>query len=171
MKLLTASALLLASSAASADVVSSDAHGFEVRESVQVHASPALTWASLTHVGRWWSAAHTYSGKSANLTLSTVAGGCFCERLPAGGSVEHMRVSFVDPGKRLVLTGALGPLLNEAVTGVMDIRMEKNETGTRVSVSYKTSGFVHGNAKEIAPAVDSVLREQFERLSAVAGPD
>jgi hypothetical protein len=45
-----------------------------------------------------------------------------------------MRVSFVDPGKRLVLTGALGPLLNEAVTGVMDIRIEKNETGTRVSL-------------------------------------
>ena len=32
-------------------------------------------------------------------------GGCFCERLKDGGGVEHMRVTFVDPGKRIVLTG------------------------------------------------------------------
>lgn len=171
MKFLTATALLLASSSAAAEVVSSDPHDFEVRESVQVLASPDLTWTALIHIGRWWSAEHSYSGKSSNLTLTPIAGGCFCERLPHGGGVEHMRVSYVDPGKRLVLTGALGPLLNEAVTGVMEIRIEKNATGTQVSLTYKTTGFVHGNANEFAPAVDGVLRQQLERLSAYAGPD
>ena len=50
------------------------------------------------------------SGNSANLSLALTPGGCFCERFPKGGGIEHMRVTYVDPGKRVVLTGALGPL-------------------------------------------------------------
>ena len=37
-----------------------------------------------------------------------------------------MRVTYVDPGKRIVLTGALGPLLYEATTGVMDIQVKRS---------------------------------------------
>ena len=48
---------------------------------------------------------------AANLSLDAAPGGCFCERLPNGGGVEHMRVTYVEPGKRIVLTGSLGPLL------------------------------------------------------------
>ena len=55
--------------------------------------------------------------------MSLSPGGCFCERLPNGGGIEHMRVAFVDPGKRLVLTGSLGPLLYQATAGVMDVQV------------------------------------------------
>jgi adenylate kinase len=84
-------------------------------------------------------------------------GACFCERLPNGGGVEHMRVVHVDPGKRLVLTGSLGPLLYEATTGVMDVQVSAVGTGSRVSINYKVAGFATGGAARLAPLVDRVI--------------
>ena len=54
-----------------------------------------------------------------SLALSPAA--ACARRSPDGGGIEHMRVVYVEPGKRLMLTGALGPLLYEATTGVMDV--------------------------------------------------
>ena len=63
---------------------------------------------------QWWSKDHTYSGDAARMSLQLRPGGCFCETLDGGGGIEHMRVTFVQPGERVVLTGSLGPLLYEA---------------------------------------------------------
>ena len=95
-----------------AEVVSASSNGFEVRETVNV-ATLLRRRLSLhsASVGSWWDPEHTYSGSAANLSLDAEPGGCFCERLPNGGGVEHMRVTYVAPGKRIVLTGSLGPLL------------------------------------------------------------
>jgi uncharacterized protein YndB with AHSA1/START domain len=112
----------------------------------------------------WWNADHTYSGKSENLSLSLQAGGCFCERLPeSGGGIEHMRVAYVVPGEHLVLTGALGPLLYEAVAGVMDVKVERIAGGARVTLDYKAAGFANGGAEKLAPLVDQVLGDQMAR--------
>ena len=43
------------------------------------------------------------------MTLQMRPGGCFCETLDGGGGIEHMRVTYVQPGERIVLTGSLGP--------------------------------------------------------------
>ena len=45
------------------------------------------------------------------------AGGCFCERLKDGGSVQLLQVVYAAPGEGLRLRGALGPLQTEASTG------------------------------------------------------
>ena len=112
--LLLGTALLAGSTPAAADVVTASSNGFEVRETVNLAVRPEAAFAAFGNIGGWWDAQHTYSGDSSNLRLTLTPGGCFCERFPDGGGIEHMRVTFVEPGKHLILTGTLGPLLYEA---------------------------------------------------------
>jgi hypothetical protein len=125
-----AALLFLAGAPASAEVVSASANGFEVRETVPLVVPPEVTFKAFGDLPAWWDPEHTYSGSSSNLGLDLVAGGCFCERIPkTGGGVEHMHVVFVDPGKRVVLSGPLGPLLYETTTGVMDVQVKPSARG------------------------------------------
>jgi uncharacterized protein YndB with AHSA1/START domain len=164
MKSFAVIGLLLVSAGANAEVVSASANSFEVRETVTLVVPPDRAFDGFRHIGSWWDPQHTYSGDSANLSLSLAAGGCFCERIPkTGGSVEHLRVAYLDPGKRLVLTGALGPLLYEAVTGVMDIEVKRIAGGSQLTLDYKAAGFASGGAEKFAGAVDGVLADQVKR--------
>ena len=171
MKLLIPALLLSASAPAAAEVVSAGPGGFEVRTSVEVPLLPQEAFAAFAEPQSWWNGEHTYSGKSQNLSMKLAPGGCFCESLPNGGGVEHLRVSYVDPGKRLVLTGALGPLLYEAVAGVMDVKVEAIPGGSRVTMSYKAAGFAMANAEKLAPLVDQVLADQMNRYRDFASPE
>ena len=92
-----------------AEVLGVAGNGFEVRETAHTAASPDKVYAALLLPARWWSSNHTFSGNAANLTWDARAGGCWCETLPNCGSVEHLRVVYVSPGKALRLRGALGP--------------------------------------------------------------
>ena len=166
--LILAAALLGAASAAQAEVVSAGPNGFEIKHSVQLVAPPATVYAAFGRIGGWWAKGHTYSDDSANLRLSLTPGGCFCERLPNGGGIEHMRVTYVDPGKRVVMTGALGPLLYEATAGVMDVQIERLAGGARFTLNYRTAGFARGGAERLAPLVDQVLAEQVKRFRTFA---
>lgn len=165
MKAMVPIALALASPA-SAEVVSASSNGFEVRETVNVASSPAEAFAAFGRVGSWWDPQHSYSGSAANLRLDAEPGGCFCESLPNGGGVQHMRVTYVAPGKRIVLTGSLGPLLFLSTTGVMDVKFDAAANGTQITVDYRAAGFFNGGADKIAPAVDQVLSGQVNRLKA-----
>lgn len=165
MKAVTLVALALGSPAG-AEVISASSNGFEVRETVTVSDAPAEAYAAFGRIGSWWDPAHTYSGSAANLSLEPQLGGCFCERLPNGGGVQHMRVSYIEPGKRLLMTGSLGPLLFLSTTGVMDVKFEPETNGTRVTLDYRAAGFFNGGAEKIAPAVDQVLGAQASRLKA-----
>jgi len=155
--------LSMVASPATAEVVSSNANGLHVRETVQVVIPTDRAYAAFARLPDWWNKEHTYSGDSANLSLALNAGGCFCERLKDGGGVEHMRVTFIDPGKRVLLTGSLGPLLFQATSGVMDIQFERIAGGTKVTLDYRAAGFAEGGAEKLAPLVDSVLAEQMSR--------
>ena len=77
-----------------------------------------------------------------------------------------MRVAVALPGKRLVMTGSLGPLLFEATTGVMDVKFDASAGGTQVTMEYRASGFAQANAQKLAPLVDQVLSEQLRRYAA-----
>jgi uncharacterized protein YndB with AHSA1/START domain len=163
MKWIIAAAALCASGAAQAEVVSADANGLHVRQAVQIVVPPVNAFAAFGQVSDWWNPEHSYSGKAANLSLSLTPGGCFCERFPDGGGVEHMRVTYVEPGKRILLTGSLGPLLYLATTGVMDVQFERIAGGTKITLDYKAAGFAEGGANKLAPVVDGVLAEQMRR--------
>jgi hypothetical protein len=154
---------LLFATPASAEVVSANANGFHVRQSMQLVVPPELAYDAFGRVGSWWDKEHTYSGDSSNMSLTLSRGGCFCEQLKNGGGIEHLHVSYVDPGKRLLLTGSLGPLLFDATAGSMDVKFDKIAGGTKVTMDYKVAGFANGGAEKLAPLVDSVLGEQFKR--------
>ena len=153
---------------ASAEVVSASSNGFEVRETVQLVVPPDVAWSSFANVSQWWDPDHTYSGKSENLTLSLQPGGCFCERFPKGGGIEHMRVTYLDPGKRIVFSGALGPLLYEATSGVMNVEVRTAAGGSQLTLDYRAAGFFNGGGEKLAPQVDEVLAGQLKRLRTYA---
>ncbi|HXC74161.1 MAG TPA: ATPase [Sphingomicrobium sp.] len=163
MKALLPVLLLAASAPAAAEVVGASANGFEVRQVVPLVVKPEVAFQAFANLPSWWNPEHTYSGKSQNLSLALSPGGCFCERFPAGGGIEHMRVTFVDPGKRIVLTGALGPLLYEATAGVLDVQVKSTAGGSQLTLDYKAAGFANGGADKLAPIVDQVLADQLRR--------
>jgi uncharacterized protein YndB with AHSA1/START domain len=160
--------LLLIAAPASADVVGASANGFELSYTVNLTVKPEVAYSAFANIPAWWNADHTYSGDSKNLSLSLNPGGCFCERFPKGGGIEHMRVAYVDPGKRIVMTGSLGPLLYDATSGVMDIQVKSQAGGSQLTLNYRVAGFAKGNAAASAPIVDKVLGEQLRRYRAFA---
>lgn len=167
--------LALVSFPAHAEVAASTEDGFVSHNEVLVRASPAEAWAMMLRPGEWWNGEHTYSGDAINMTISAKAGQCFCEAVPAtGGEIEHMRVIYVVPGSTLRLTGGLGPLQAEAVTGVLTMALEPAGPMTRISWDYVVGGYARTPMTEYAPLVDQVVGEQLirlaTRLGAVADP-
>ena len=170
MKFLIAVAMLGLASPAASEVVKAGEHGFELSYSEVVTASPAEATEAFGKVGMWWNPDHTYSGNSDNLSMALQPGGCFCEKLPGGGGIEHMRVAYVDPGKRIVLTGSLGPLLYEATSAVLDVQIKPAGKGSTVTATYKVAGFANGGAAKLAPLVDKVMGEQISRFAVYTTP-
>ena len=73
-------------------------NGFVVKFDVNVNAPAAKVYDALVgQIGSWWDPQHTYSGDAKNLSIDARPGGCFCEKLPNGGGVEHARVIYVAP--------------------------------------------------------------------------
>ncbi len=163
MKWALALMMLAAPAAAGAEVVSAGPHGFEIRHAVQVVIPEGAAFDAFAQLPAWWNKEHTYSGDSANLSLSLAPGGCFCERLPAGGGIEHMRVTYVVPGEQVVMTGSLGPLLYQATTGVMEVKVSRIAGGSRLTLDYRVAGFASGGAEKLAPLVDQVIGDQMAR--------
>jgi len=159
-----APAVLLLAQSAPAEVLSVGSSGFEVRETVHVRAASDKAYEALLQPARWWSSDHTFSGSAANLVLDARAGGCWCENLPDGGSVEHLRVVYVAPGKSLRLRGALGPFQGLGVDGAMTWALKSSANGTDISVSYTLGGYARDGFDVLSKAADRVLGEQIERL-------
>ena len=148
---------------------------FVIRHVVTVPASPEETWVRLLNPAQWWSSEHSYSGDAANLSLDPRAGGCFCETLPSAdgaeprGSVEHMRVVYVERPRALRMEGGLGPLQSESLLGKLTIFLKPGEAGTQILFEYVVAGHFRQPVAAIAPAVDAVLGQQILRLGAGLG--
>ena len=156
---------------AGAEVTAISDVGFASHNQVEIAASPEAAWQAMLEPRLWWNGEHTYSGDAANLTLSARAGQCFCETVPAtGGEIEHMRVIYVAPGSTLRMTGGLGPLQSEPVTGVLTMTLEPDGEMTRISWDYVVGGYMRTPIAEIAPLVDQVVGEQLLRLATRIGP-
>ena len=149
---------------AAAEVVQSAPGGFEVKNTVTVAAPLDRAWTVLVAPRLWWDKDHTYSDDAANLTLDERPGGCFCEKLPNKGGVEHMRVVYIQPPRMIRMVGALGPLQAEAADGTMAITLTKAGAGTNITMTYVAGGYIRAGADKIAPMVDRVLAGQLEGL-------
>lgn len=161
-----AATILLAAGPATAAVKSSTPAGFELESKAVVKASPAEAYAAAGRLGEWWNPSHTYSGKAANLSFDPRAGECFCERTDEGGTIEHGRIVYAQPGQALRLHGALGPLQASGVTGSLTWAFKAVPGGTEITQTYVVGGYVPGGADKLAPPVDRVMSEQFGRLVA-----
>ncbi|MET0371854.1 MAG: ATPase [Sphingobium sp.] len=167
--------VLAMSWAADAKVASSSDVGFAVQDGFDLASGDAAAvYALIATPARWWNAAHSYSGNAANLTIDPRAGGCFCEAVPArdgkpAGSVEHARVVYAAPGEELRLSGALGPLQSEAVTGSLGFKIApQGKGGLRVTMTYVVGGYARMPMSQLAPLVDQVLSEQVQSLRRAA---
>ncbi len=148
-----------------ADVVDSSAAGFTSRNTTQINASPKAVFKHLvTDIGRWWNPEHTYSGASENLYLEPRAAGCFCEKLKAQGSIQHMAVVYIAPVETIRMTGALGPLQQFAALGTLTISLKENAGGTSIDWTYAVGGYHPKGFENFAPLVDKVLKLQLDRL-------
>jgi uncharacterized protein YndB with AHSA1/START domain len=151
-----------------ADVADSAANGFTVKLDVAIQAPPQDVYRRLVHnIADWWDSAHTFSGDAHNLSIDDKPMGCFCEKLPSGGGARHMEVVYADPGKKLVLIGALGPMQPMAATGSMTIQLTSAGEGTKVAVVYALTGYLPTGMNSLAVPVDAVLTQQFTRLKSL----
>jgi len=150
-----------------AEVVEAFNDGFLIKHSVIINAAPSHVYNRFIHPKAWWDPQHTWSGQAKNLTMVAKAGGCFCESLDGGGSVMHMSIVFVDPGKSMRLHGSLGPLQMEGVSGSMMVEFQpisERPDQTLLSLSYGVGGYRKGGLTYLAPLVDQVLGNQIQRL-------
>ena len=150
-----------------AEVTSVGPSGFAVKHEVAIKAAPGIVYDALAvKVGSWWNPDHTFSHDSKNLSIAAVPGGCFCERFPDSGGVQHMTVVYASPGKALRMSGALGPLQGSGLAGSLTWELAKSEAGTKLVVTYVVGGYVAGGFEKIALAVDAVIGDQAGRLRA-----
>jgi uncharacterized protein YndB with AHSA1/START domain len=157
-------ACALLAGAAEAEVTAGAPDHLAVKETAHIAAAPDKVYAALIHPGRWWNSVHSFSGDAANMSLDARAGGCWCEKLPHGGSAEHLRVVLAVPEKTLRLRGALGPFQGMASDGVMTVTLAPKDGGTDLTLTYDLFGSIDGGFANMAPVVDGNLGEQVVRL-------
>ena len=168
-----------------AEVAEAHDDHFITRNEAVVDASRTETWLALISPARWWSSEHTWSADAENLRLTPQAGGCFCETIPETetpdggftlqGSVEHMRVIQAYPEAALRMSGALGPLQSEPVSGILTIAISEAEESpegkprTRIVWEYNVGGKMRYPIPVISNAVDGVMTLQLTRLADLLG--
>jgi hypothetical protein len=154
---------------ADAAIVDSTRLGFTVKHEKNMSVDPmTLHNIFCKEIGQWWDPEHTWSGKSENLYIQVYPGGAFGEQMESGKAVRHMSVIYLDPGKVFRMQGALGPLQQYAVTGIMTLEFKRNGDSTHVSLTYTVGGYIPGGASKFAAVVDQVLDSQFQRYTGYA---
>lgn len=157
---------LAAIAPARAEIVSAGPGGFNLRHVADTpNVAPPVVWAALSDIGKWWDPEHTYSGDSRNLTLEPLVRGCFCEKLSLYAGIEHASVIYAQPAKTLRLSGALGPLQEFGVSGVLTWQIEPAGGGSRITLTYNAGGFADRPLADWAPIVDEVIGVQLQRLA------
>lgn len=168
--------LVLIASPVAAEVTNTAENGFTVRHQTVINGSSEDVWKAIIAPSRYWNGDHSWSGDADNFYLVPQAGGCFCELIrttsednikSSDGSVQHMRVIFASNNKMLRMSGALGPLQGEALTGTLTMQLQTEGERTAVRFTYKVGGYMEFPIDQIAPAVDGVIGEQLTRLSAL----
>lgn len=166
MRRLILAIAMLAAHPLPAKVVSAGPQGFELTERATVKASPGDVYRNLVDIASWWDGAHSYSGSAANLSIDARAGGCWCEKLDGGGTIEHMRIVYAQPGAVLRAQGGLGPLQGEGAAGSLTYTLRAVADGTEIVQTYVVGGYVRQGSEKLAPLVDGVMGAAFRRLVA-----
>lgn len=159
---------LLGVGSANAEAVNVSPTGFTSQYRDELKASGGEIWNALVQLPRWWNGSHTYSGQASNLSLDVQAGGCWCERWGDGQSVQHGTVVLALPGRVLRVLGNLGPLQDLPVSGVLTFAITTQDGKTTLRMTYRVAGPPDAGLEKLAPLVDRVMGEQYQRLKALA---
>lgn len=174
------------SSATMAKVNYADNSGFSISNVSESQMPVEVVYSNfIQHVDMWWPKDHTWW--KGTLRIDEQAGGCFCETTDVASAV-HMQVSLIEPNKKVVMTGGLGPLQEMGLTGALIWEFSTIEdsaatkTGddrvmsskTRVTLTYNASGNIHFNGKKasiddatkLVNVVDKVQAQQLKSLTA-----
>jgi uncharacterized protein YndB with AHSA1/START domain len=148
-----------------AEVKAAAADGMILQFKGELPLAREAAWKRVIAIGSWWNGAHSYSGMASNIKIDPKAGGCWCEKWP-GGQVEHGRVIMVMPKETLRFAAGLGPLQDTGVNAALTITLADGASPGTTSVTwdYKVVGSSLTNLAPMAPLVDGVLQEQFDRL-------
>jgi len=149
---------------AHAEVAESNSTGFAIFEKALSSVPPAKLYEALIHPENWWNAEHSFSHDARNLSLDARAGGCLCETLPNGGSVQHLVVIFVAPGKTLRLKGAMGPFQGQGLEGTLTFNLTPEGSGTALELDYNIGGFMKGGFGKMPQAADAMLTDLVAHL-------
>lgn len=162
-----AAVFALAAGSAHAEVIDQSAGGFSVKHTVFVAAPAGAAAAAFVDIGEWWDGNHTYTGDAANLSITPTVGGCWCERLPDGGFVEHMRlVYFVPGGGGMRFIGGLGPLQEIGANGALTVTFDEGAgEGSTITFSYVVNGYHPDGMQTLAGPVDFVIGAALQRLA------
>lgn len=161
-----------------ATVLDASAQGFVINNTVTTPLTPDIAYnAFVNHVDTWWPKDHTWW--KGTLSINAKAQGCFCES-KGDASAMHMMVSYVEPHKKVVMIGGLGPLQEMGLSGTLvwtfsPITMNEDAsdkpstpevTGTSINLRYTVNGVVRDiDGEKLASIVDSVQLQQLTALS------
>lgn len=159
-------ALLILPQPCFAAVVDSQPNGFALQQSFHTAAPPDKVYDALIHPALWWSSAHTFSQSAANLSIDARGGGCFCEKLANGGSVQHAVVVDAEPGEMLRLRGPLGPFQGQGVDSALTFTLKAKDGGTDLTMDNIVGGYMKGGFGDWGAKADGMLSEQMTRLKA-----
>ncbi len=147
-----------------AAVVDQVQNGFAIQQKLHIAAPTDKVYAALLAPGKWWSSDHTFSHSAANLALDARAGGCFCETLPGGGSVQHATVAIAMPGALLRLRGPLGPFQGQGVDSALTFTLKAAGDGTDLTLDNVVGGYMKGGFGNWPTAADGMLAATIARL-------
>ena len=147
-----------------ATVVDQGQNGFTIQQKLHIAAATDKVYAALLAPGKWWSSDHTFSHSAANLALDARAGGCFCETLPGGGSVQHATVAIAMPGAMLRLRGPLGPFQGQGVDAALTFSLKAAGDGTDLTLDNVVGGYMQGGFGKWPQAADGMLSDLVEHL-------
>jgi uncharacterized protein YndB with AHSA1/START domain len=138
--------------------------GFAIEVAIHIAAPPDKVYAALIRPALWWNSQHTFSQDAANLTLDARGGGCFCEKLPNGGSVQHAVVVDAEPGDTLRLRGPLGPFQGQGVDSAITFSLKPAAGGTDLALDNIVGGYMNGGFADWPAKADGMLADQLARL-------
>ncbi|RDV26119.1 SRPBCC domain-containing protein [Alteromonas aestuariivivens] len=156
------SCMMLLAGPAWSELVAVSPSGFIIKNRFETTHSAEAIWAALVNdIDQWWPKDHSWW--QGTFSIDAVAGGCFCE-LSDNRSAEHMRISFVEPHQRLLMTGGLGPLQGMGIYGALNWQIIPLVEGSEVTLTYQVHGYSPQGFEQLAPVVDKVQHQQLSAL-------
>jgi hypothetical protein len=88
--------------------------------------------------------------------------------MPEAGFVRHLGLIYLQPQKRLVFEGGLGPLQDQPVNGNLIWTLSTIDKGTEVTLEYRVFVRIVGGMAKWPAAVDFVFADPVWQFAAFA---